>query len=39
MALVEFIPGQFWLQEYPVHFAGCDFNVRMAVIRIFEATS
>jgi len=36
MSLVEFVPGQVWLQEYPIHFAGCDFNARMAVIRVSE---
>ncbi|MBU2678039.1 MAG: DUF4336 domain-containing protein [Gammaproteobacteria bacterium] len=34
MPLSEFVPGQVWLQEYPIHFAGCDFDGRMAVIRV-----
>ena len=34
MALTEFVPGQIWVQEYPIHFAGCDFNARMTVIKI-----
>lgn len=34
MTLTEFIPDQIWLQEYPIHYAGCDFNARMAVVRI-----
>lgn len=25
-----------WIQEYPIHFAGCDFNARMTVIRISD---
>jgi len=36
MPLTEFVPGQMWLQEYPIHFAGCDFNARMTVIRISD---
>lgn len=36
MSLVEFVPGQVWLQEYPIRFAGCHFNARMAVIRVSE---
>lgn len=34
MMLVEYIPGLLWLQEYPIHFTGCDFNSRMAVIKV-----
>ena len=34
MELTEFVAGQIWLQEYPIHYAGCDFNARMSVIRI-----
>ena len=34
MSLTEFVPDQIWLKEYPIHFAGCDFNARMAVIRV-----
>lgn len=37
MSLVEYLPNQMWLQEYPIHFAGCDFNARMAVIRISDS--
>ena len=37
MPLTEFVPGQIWVQEYPIHFAGCDFNARMTVIRISDA--
>ena len=36
MPLTEYLPGQLWLQEYPIHFAGCDFNARMAVIRVSD---
>jgi hypothetical protein len=32
--LVEFVPDQIWLQEYPIRYAGCDFNSRMSVIRV-----
>ena len=38
MVLTEFIAGQIWLQEYPIHFAGCDFNARMSVIRLSDST-
>ena len=34
MPLKEFVPDQVWLQDYPIHFAGCDFNARMSVIRL-----
>lgn len=37
MELTEFVAGQVWLLEYPVRYAGCDFNARMAVIRISDA--
>ena len=36
MSLIEYVPGQVWIQEYPIHFAGCDFNARMTVIRISD---
>lgn len=36
MQLSEYVHGQLWLQEYPIHFAGCDFNARMAVIRVSD---
>ena len=32
--LTELVPGQIWVQEYPINFAGCDFNARMTVIEI-----
>ena len=36
MSLVEYVPDQIWLQNYPIHFAGCDFDARMTVVRISE---
>ncbi|MGD8357579.1 MAG: DUF4336 domain-containing protein [Lysobacterales bacterium] len=36
MPLIEYLPDQVWLQEYPIHYAGCDFNARMAVIRVTD---
>ena len=36
MPLSEFVPGQLWLQDYPIHFAGCDFDARMAMIRVSD---
>lgn len=36
MSLSEYLPDQVWLQEYPIHYAGCDFNARMAVIRVTD---
>jgi len=36
MPLTELVPGQIWVQEYPIHFAGCDFNARMTVIKISD---
>lgn len=37
MPLSESVPDQVWLKEYPIHFAGCDFNARMSVIRNSDA--
>ena len=34
MSLTEFVADQIWLKEYPIHYAGCDFNARMAVVRL-----
>ena len=34
----QYIAGQLWLKEYPVHYAGCDFNSRMTVIRLHDGT-
>ena len=36
MPLSEFVPNQVWLQDYPIHYAGCDFNARMAVVRVSD---
>lgn len=36
MSLSEFVPGQVWLQDYPIHYAGCDFDARMAVVRVSD---
>ena len=36
MPLIEYLPDQMWLQEYPIHYAGCDFNARMSVIRVTD---
>ena len=36
MLLSECAPDQLWLQEYPIHFAGCDFDARMAVISVSD---
>jgi hypothetical protein len=37
MSLTEFVPNQIWLKEYPIHYAGCDFNARMSVVRVGES--
>ncbi len=37
MALTEFVPNQIWLKEYPIHYAGCDFNARMSVVRVSDS--
>ena len=37
MPLTEYVPDQIWLQDYPIHYAGCDFDARMAVIRVSDA--
>ena len=34
MPSIGFLREQIWVQEYPIHFAGCDFNARMTVARI-----
>jgi len=33
-ALEAFVPGQIWLQEYPIRFRGIRVNARMTVIRL-----
>ena len=37
MQLSEYFSGQIWLKEYPIHFAGCDFNARMTVLRLADS--
>lgn len=32
--IFEYIPNQIWLKEYPIHYAGINFNSRMTVIRL-----
>ena len=34
MSLTEFVSDQIWLKEYPIRYAGCDFNARMTVVRL-----
>ena len=34
MSLAQFVTDQIWLKEYPIHYAGCDFNARMSVVRL-----
>lgn len=34
MQMTEFIPGQIWLVDYPVRYAGCRFNARMSIVRL-----
>lgn len=36
MELVEYIPNQIWLCEYPVHYAGLDLYSRMTVIGLLN---
>jgi hypothetical protein len=37
MRLTEFVTDQIWLKEYPIHYAGCDFNARMSVVRVSDS--
>lgn len=37
MELEEFVAGQIWCKEYPIHYAGCDFNARMSVVRVSDS--
>ena len=37
MHLIEYVPGQIWIKEYPVHYAGTDFNSRMTVVRLSDS--
>ena len=38
MGLLEYVPGEIWLKEYPVHYSGLDFRARMAVLRIDDSS-
>ena len=38
MQLTEFVPNEIWLLDYPIAFAGCQFNARMSVIRLANGT-
>ncbi len=37
MELSEYVEGQIWLREYPIKYAGCEFNARMAVVRLSDS--
>lgn len=34
--LLEYVPGQIWLKEYPIRLMGTRFNSRMTVIRLSD---
>jgi hypothetical protein len=34
--LTEYVPKRIWLKDYPIRFAGCRFNARMAIIRLSD---
>ena len=36
--LTEYVAGQMWLLEYPVHYAGLDFRSRMTIIRLGDGS-
>lgn len=36
LVLTEYIPGQIWLKEYPIRYAGTEFRSRMTVIRLSD---
>lgn len=38
MKLVEYIPDQIWIKQYPVHYAGLDFYSLMTVIRLSDGS-
>lgn len=38
MSLIEYEPGQIWLKEYPIRYAGCRFNSRMTIIRLNDGS-
>ncbi len=33
-SLVEFEKETIWISDYPVHYAGCDFQARMSIVRL-----
>jgi hypothetical protein len=35
-SLTEYVPGQIWLKEYPIRYAGCRFNARMTIVRLSD---
>lgn len=38
MQVTTFVPGQIWLLDYPVRYAGCRFNARMSIVRLANGT-
>ena len=34
--LFEYHPDRIWIKEYPIHYAGVDFNSRMTVIHLLN---
>ncbi len=32
--MIELLPDQIWLVDYPIRYAGCDFDARMTVVRL-----
>ena len=36
MTLTEFVPGQIWIKDYPIRYAGCRFDARMTVLKISD---
>lgn len=32
--VIEYIPNKIWIKEYPIHYAGTDFNSRMTIVRL-----
>ncbi len=34
--LYEYLKDTIWIQEYPIHYAGVDFNSRMTVVRLLN---
>jgi hypothetical protein len=38
MPLTEYVPNNIWLKEYPIRYAGTDFNSRMTVFRLSDSS-